>query len=153
MKPFFVFAAGLAMTAFAEDDLYYATRNAAGYIIYEHYPTYERFITRNSNNYQIAERVHYFKDDVVPVAKPIDAATNPAHAPRHIENPSAMTPAREVVQPPVVLVESTEAEMKAASIAGAARVKAQNEAEAKAKAAKNKANAKSSKRNELKNGE
>jgi hypothetical protein len=53
----------------------------------------------------------------------------------------------------VVVIESTEAEVKAASIAGAARVKAENEAEAKAKAAKDKANVKSSKRNEFKNGE
>jgi hypothetical protein len=160
MKPLvlvFALAAELAMTTigvYAEDDYYYAYRNAAGYIIYEHYPTYDVYTTRDINNYPISERVHYFKDDVVPAAKPVTAATNPAHAARHIESPAATLPARTVVQAPAVVVTgSTEAEMKGASDAGAARVKAENEAEAKAKAAEDKANAKSSKRHEFKNGE
>jgi hypothetical protein len=43
--------------------------------------------------------------------------------------------------------------MQAESDAGAARVKAQKKARVEAKGAKDKANVKSSKRNELKNGE
>jgi hypothetical protein len=150
-------AAGLATTiigAHAEDDYYYAYRNAAGYIIYEHDPTYDVYTTRDVNNNRLSERVHYFKDDVVPVAKPIAAASNPAHAPRHVEkNPTAAMPARTVVQLPVILVESSEAEMKAASILGAARVKAEKEAEAKSNAAEQKAGADTDKRRVFKNGE
>jgi hypothetical protein len=57
------------------------------------------------------------------------------------------------IQSPVIVVSEDAAAMHAASLAGAARVKAEKEAEAKANAAKDKGNVKSSKRNDSNNGE
>jgi hypothetical protein len=57
------------------------------------------------------------------------------------------------IQLPITVTSESAAEVHAASLAGAARVKAEKEAEAKANAAKDKGNVKSSKRTDSKNGE
>lgn len=57
------------------------------------------------------------------------------------------------IQQPIIVTSQSAAEMHAASLAGAARVKAQKEEEAKAMAATDKANAKGSKKTDFKNGE
>ncbi len=57
------------------------------------------------------------------------------------------------IQQPITVTSQSAAEIHAASLAAAARMKAQKEEEAKAKAAMDKANAKGNKKNDFKNGE
>jgi hypothetical protein len=148
----FAAAVALAMTsigAHADDETYYATRNGAGYIIYEHYDTYEIFTIRNANNDIISERTHYFKDDVVPVSKPVIAATNPAHAVRTAPTPMVQAPVAAPTQAPVIVYDG-KLLIPAATATPTVRQALPKEDDA---AAEYRKNIKSGKWKEFKNGE
>jgi hypothetical protein len=63
------------------DDTYYNQRNAAGYITYEHYPTYEVRITRDSQNLITREDLHSFADDLPAAQAPLTLAPRPVPHP------------------------------------------------------------------------
>jgi hypothetical protein len=104
--------AALSFTGFsavqAADDETYYSRNSAGYIIYEHTPTYETFITRNANNDRTYERTHYFADDAAPKPTPVvPAATNSSHVARSTAPVQTPIIIAVVTQAPVTVVSGT----------------------------------------------
>jgi hypothetical protein len=101
-----------------------------GNIIFEHYPTYEVRITRDSQNNYTREDVHYFADDAPAAQAPLTLAPRPAARPVDVQ--ADLSPflkaavnqtvtdrlAKTVATPAVVVganIDTTESDRKAAT--------------------------------------
>jgi hypothetical protein len=102
------------------DDTYYNQRNSAGYIIFEHYPTYEVRITRDSQNNYTREDVHYFAQAPLTLAaRPVDVQADLSPFLKAAVNQTVTDRLAKTVATPAVVVganiDTTESDRKAAT--------------------------------------